>query len=53
VPVPFPYDTLAVPFIKHMVYAMYRWEALQTHTEDLVTDQESYDFYATYLGCPL
>lgn len=40
-------------FLLGMVTSMYHFEAKQVLSEDLLTDKEIGDFYATFMGNPL
>ena len=50
---PFPLSQLSTSFLNNMVFAMYRYEAVQVYHPDLLTLSEEQDFYAAYMGYPL
>lgn len=43
---------LSTDFIVTMVLAMYRYEAKEVRSPELLTDAEMEDFYLSYMGVP-
>jgi hypothetical protein len=49
----YPLDRLNTSHIFHMVQCMYRYERTLKNREELLNDDEVYDFYLMYMGSPL
>ena len=50
---PFKFEILHLAFLHAMVGAMYQEEANQVLNPNLLTEEEMFDLYWTYMGCPL
>jgi len=44
---------LSTSFLSDMVQCMYKFEATQVRTLELLTDKEMMDFYKAYMGASL